>query len=136
MKKVLLLILMVVGFAFAGGGVCPTCPDFAKLSKVEQDKIIQKDFKVLHEMFAKLNGIISSIDQTRREISKLKKDMATRNDTCFALSLIQIDLNDLDAQLKTIHDKNSEKYKSINANYTDQKNIYDIEKSKTKCEGN
>ena len=135
MKKVLLSTLMVVGFAFAGGGVCPTCPDFAKLSKVEQDKIIQKDFKILHEMFAKLNGIISSIDKTRDEISKLKKDMRTRNRTCLALSLIKLDLTDLNTKLQTIHDKNSEKYKSINANYIDQKHIYDTENLKTKCEG-
>ncbi len=135
MKKSLVLFFLLSNFLFGEGVVCPSCPNFQNLSKVEQDEIIKKDFKVLHKLFTDLNLLVENIEQTRNEITKLKKTVNTRNDTCFALSLIQSDLNILSKDISSIHDKNTEEYQDLNKRYVDEKYIYNIEKSKVSCEG-
>lgn len=133
MKRSLLLILLLKSFIYGDGIACPSCIKFKNLSIAEQDKIIKKDFKVMHELFKKLEVTIESIDNTRTEIKKLKKNINTRNEFCFALSLMKNDLNILNEDLSKISNKENKKYQVANKIYLEQKYIFNEKKSE--CEG-
>ena len=134
MKKIILSIMLLTSFSFSSGiVVCPDCEEFAKLSKVEQNKIIKKDFKILHQLFDELDVIVDSVNATIKEINKMKKEIKNSDGTCDALELIQLDLNSFEIKMSTIGNKNGLKYKKLNKEYSKQKKIYDTENKKYTC---
>lgn len=134
MKKIILSIMLLTSFSFSSGiVVCPDCEEFAKLSKVEQDKVIKKDFKILHQLFSELDGIVESINATIAEINKMRKEIKNSDGTCDALDLIKLDLNAFESKLSTIGNKNSSEYHKVKKDYHEQKKIYDTENKKYSC---
>jgi len=134
MKKIILSIMLLISFSFSSGiVVCPDCEEFAKLSKVKQDKIIKKDFKILHQLVNELDGIVESINATIEEIDKMRKEIKNSDGTCDALDLIKLDLKAFESKLSTIGNKNASEYKKVSKQYYKQKKIYDTENKKYSC---
>lgn len=133
MKKMVIVLIIITNLAFSDGSVCPSCDEFEKLSKVEQDKIIKKDFKILHKLFDELNGIVDNIDKTRVEIKKIRKDLKNNDGTCDALDLIKLDLDAFESQLSKIRNKDGMEYQKIYKEYSKHKKVYDEEKSDILC---
>ncbi len=132
MKKNIIAVVLLINLGFSDGIVCPDY-EFSKLSKIEQDKIIKKDFKLLHKLMKELNGIVSDIDKTRAEIKKMRGYLKNNDGACEALDLIKLDLDEFERQLSKIGNKNGVEYKKIHQKYNKEKNIYDVEILKNSC---
>lgn len=119
MKKIIISLLVIVNIlASSDGGF----DNFSTLSKSEQDKIIQKDFKILDALMGQLTGIIANIDDTRKRIADLKNK--NRDKLCDTAESLNGDISELSRQLSKIHDKKSEQYKRVYKEYLDTKAFY------------
>lgn len=120
MQKILISLLLIANITLANseGGF----DSFSTLSKSEQDKIIQKDFKILDAMMGQLTSIIANIDDTRKRITNLKGK--NRAKLCDTAETLNGDIAELERQLSLIHDKNSDKYKKVHKEYVNTKSFY------------
>ena len=120
MKKIIISLLVIANIVLANsdGGF----DNFSTLSKSEQDKIIQKDFKILDELMGQLAGIISHIDDTRKRIADLKGK--NREKLCNKALTLSGDIAELERQLSLIHNKKSNEYKNVHQEYLNTKNFY------------
>lgn len=121
MKKTIICLLTIVSLSFAetGGGI----DGFSSLSQAEQDKIIQKDFKILDVMMTQLKSISAYIDKTKKEIIALKKKNNPK--ACQLSNHIEGDISELTRQLSQIHNKKSTEYKNVHQKYIETKNFHD-----------
>jgi len=109
MKKIIISLLVITNIMLANsdGGF----DNFSTLSKSEQDKIIQKDFKILDELMGQLTSIIANIDETKKRISDLKGK--NRAKLCGTAELLKGDILELKRKLSLLHNKNSKEYKTV-----------------------
>lgn len=119
MQKIIISLLVIVNVVLASDG---GFDKFSTLSKSEQDKIIQKDFKILDEMMGQLTGIIANIDETRKRIANLKGK--NREQLCDKALTLNGDISELKRQLSKIHDKKSIEYKNVHTEYLNTQNFY------------
>ena len=119
MQKIIISMIVIVNITFASDG---GFDNFSTLSKSEQDKIIQKDFKILDKLMGQLTGIIANVDETRKRIADLKGK--NRKKLCNKALTLNGDIAELERQLSLIHDKKSKEYKKVHKEYLNTKDFY------------
>jgi len=128
MQKIIISLLVISNIALAQSN--SSIDNFSRLSTSEQDKIIQKDFKVLDELISQLTSITKNIDETIKEISKLRGK--NREKLCNKAESLNGDIVELERRLSLISHKNSNQYKMVHKEYLNTKVFYNSIRCKDK----
>ena len=126
MKKIGILVFSL-GLLFAD--TSSEIDVFSRKPISEQNKIIEKRFKVLDKLMVELDGIISNIDDTRRKIEALQN----RDNTCDVVELLRANIVNFELKLSKVEHKTSKQYINLHKSYLETKRAYGLAKQESHC---